>query len=634
MPAHMFDPLVRPADRQRLRPCYSPQVRVLMSFGGRLCRACALSLCVIGTLVVTSASAAGQSHSTRVLLLFDEDKTLPGLSILDRTIRSTLSAGLENNVEFFAESISASQFPEEGHDLVLRDYYAKKYSNRKLDLIIGIMGPAVSFLRRHAEVIAPGVPIVFCGADANDVSGATLPPRMTGLLVQRIFGPTLDLALRLQPETRQVFVVGGTSDFDRHLQASARREFQLFEQRVSINYLTDLSMSDLLRAVSSVPSQSVILYLTLFRDGAGKTFVPHDVASRVSATARAPVYIFVDQYLGLGPVGGYLYSLELHGKTAAEIGLRVLRGESPANIPVRAVTDNQYMFDVRQLGRWKLDSRLLPPGSVIKFHEPGVWDSYRTYIISAVGLLAFQTILIAGLLVQRARRRRAEAQLRTSFQRIREVGGRLLSAQETERTRIARELHDDVSQQLALLKLDLHQLTTMVQGDVDAEAVAGEAAKSADGIATSVRDLSHRLYPAKLRLVGLLVALQGLCRELSHRSPSITFTHENVPATLPPDLTLCLFRIVQESLQNALKHSHAENVSVRLSGNSHSLALTVIDDGVGFDVDDKWGQGLGLISMGERVEAFGGTVNVLSSPHRGTRVEVSVPVEIENDTGA
>ena len=593
-----------------------------------------LFLCLIGTLAAIPAPVAGQGQPRHVLLLFDEDKTLPGLAVLDRTLRATLSDGLGGNVEFFSESLNAAQFPETSHEQLLRDYYATKYGSRKLDLIVGVMGPSVTFLRRHADAFAPGVPVVFCGAYAENLEPANMPVRMTGLVARRVFAPTLDLALRLQPDTRRVFVVGGTSAFDRNLQAAARREFAPFAPRVSFDYLTDLPMDDLVAAVSKVPPQSIILYLTMFRDGAGQTFVPHDVASRISSAARVPVYVFLDQYLGLGPVGGYVYSLELHGKAAAEMGLRVLRGESPATMPIREVSDNQYMFDFRQLDRWKLDPRLLPPGSIIRFRELSVWDRYRAYIISAAALLAVQTLLIAGLYIQGARRRRAEAQLRSSFERIREIGGRLLSAQETERNRIAAELHDDISQQLVLLKLDLNLLTGMVQGQ--AQAVAGEAVGYADGIATGIRDLSHRLYPAKLRLVGLVVALEGLIRELSHRNPgpSISFTHENVPAALPPDLTLCLFRIVQEALQNALKHSQAENVAVHLRGNSHSLTLTVVDDGVGFVVDEVWGYGLGLISMRERVEPIGGRFNVQSSPHGGTRLEANVPLEMTNNTSA
>jgi signal transduction histidine kinase len=591
-----------------------------------------LGLCVIGVMAAAPIPAAGQTPPKRVLLLFDEDRVLPGLSVLDQAIRSTLGAGFPGGVEFYTESMHLAQFPEEQHDVALRDYYLKKYGSRQLDLIVAVMGPAVNFLRQYGDTFAPGVPVVFCGADARDLEGVTLPTHMTGLLVRRVFAPTVDLALRLQPDTQQVFVVGGTSEFDRHLQVSARREFAQFERRVSFTYLTDLPMSDLLAAVSSVPPRSVILYLALFRDGAGQTFVPHDAVSRISAVARAPVYVFVDQYLGLGPVGGYLYSVELHGNASAEVGLRILRGESPSSIPVREMAGNQYMFDARQLDRWRLDTQLLPADSVIRFREPGAWDRYRGYILSGLTLLAIQTALIIGLIVLRRRRRRAESALRASFTRIREMGRRLLTAQETERARIARELHDDVSQHMAILKLDLDQLAGMVQGE--AETVAIGAMRSADEVATSIRNLSHRLHPPTLSLVGLVTALEGLISECSHHGPSIAFIHESVPTRLPPDMALCAFRIVQEALQNALKHSRAQTISVHLSGHANHLVLTVVDDGVGFVVEGERHHGLGLMSMAERVEAMGGNFSIWSTPGRGTRLHISLPVVTEISSGA
>jgi len=206
------------------------------------------------------------------------------------------------------------------------------------------------------------------------------------------------------------------------------------------------------------------------------------------------------------------------------------------------------------------------------------------------------------------------------------MGRQLLTAQETERTRIARELHDDINQQLAVLKLDLHLLAGMVEGD--AGIVTGEAAKYADNISTSIRNLSHQLSPPTLRAVGLVGALEGLVGEFSDHGPRLSFVHESVPANLPPDLALCVFRIVQEALQNALKHSQAKTISVQLRGNAGGLALTVVDDGVGFVVEGVGYQGLGLISMAERVEAMGGRFNVWSSPNRGTRVTASMPLPI------
>ena len=586
-----------------------------------------LALCVLSTLMaphVRAGQASTQAQRKQVLLLFDEDRTLPGLSILEQSIRSTLVAALGDTVEIFTESMHAAQFPEEQHDIVLRDFYQRKYGSRKLDLIIGVMGPTVAFLQQHAETFAPGVPIVFCGADARDLAGITRPAHMTGLLVRRIFAPTLETALRLQPGAQQVFVVAGTSEFDRHLLATARRDFAAFEPRASFTYLTDLPMPELLEAVSRVPPRSIILYVSLFRDGAGQTFVPHDTVARIATTATAPVYVFIDQFLGSGAVGGYVYSVEMHGRASAEVGLRVLRGERPAEIPVREVPGNRYIFDARQLDRWKLDAGLLPDGSQIRFREPGAWERYRSYIIGGVTLVTVQAALIVGLLVHRARRRRAESELRNSFDRIRELGRRLLTAQETERTRIARELHDDISQQLAVLSIDLQYLSGLVDGP--AEAVATGAVKHANDIGRNLRSLSHDLYPTKLRLAGLVASLESLIADLGQHNCVVTFTHEGVPANLPPELTLCVFRIVQEALQNAIKHGHAKAISVTLIGTGGRLDVSVADDGVGFVVDAVGSDGIGLISMKERVEAMDGRFDVVSRPHGGTRVTVSMPV--------
>ena len=339
-----------------------------------------------------------------------------------------------------------------------------------------------------------------------------------------------------------------------------------------------------------------------------------------------------DLYIGTGVVGGVMRRTRETGTRLGDMALRVLAGTRPQDIPIetaRVVT----VIDWRQVQRWGIDPSRLPPGSQIENREPSVWERYRLYIIGAVMALVAQAALIAGLIIQRARRRKAEQQVRqseaallTSYDRIHNLGSRLLKAQEEERSRIARELHDDISQQLAVLTIELKVLRRAAHGHD--ETAAAEAVKRAEEIGTSVHDLSHRLHPARLRVLGLVEALEGLKRELSQPDVTITFTHESVPTTLPPDLSLCLFRIVQEGLHNALKHGKARNVSVDLTGVSDGIALTIVDDGVGFDVDAAWHSGLGLISVNERVEAIGGTFELRSSPGAGARLEVRVPVSI------
>jgi signal transduction histidine kinase len=152
-------------------------------------------------------------------------------------------------------------------------------------------------------------------------------------------------------------------------------------------------------------------------------------------------------------------------------------------------------------------------------------------------------------------------------------------------------------------------------------------------VARSVHDISHRLHPAKLRLIGLVPAINGLFRELSSLDPSIamTFTHEHLP-DISPDLALCMFRIAQEALQNAIKHSHAETIALHLSARPGALAMRIVDDGIGFDVHAVDVQGIGLISIRERLEAFCGALTIESGPRTGTRLEVVVPLDAAHFT--
>src|SRR5437899_2292860 len=244
----------------------------------------------------------------------DEDKEFPGLAVVNGSLREAFRSELGADVEFYSESMNLSQFPETGYDGVFYDHLRRKYAGTALDLIVAVMGPSLDFLLRHGEALFPGIPIVFCGADLSDLEGKTLRANVTGALVKRTFAPTLDIALQLQPDIRSVFVVGGTSSFDRQMQSIARRDFKPFESRVVITYLTTLPMDELLKAVSSLPPNSAVLYLTLFTDGGGLAFVPHEALSLIPAAANAPVYVSLDQYVGRGAVGGHVYSLDAHGR--------------------------------------------------------------------------------------------------------------------------------------------------------------------------------------------------------------------------------------------------------------------------------------------------------------------------------
>jgi PAS domain S-box-containing protein len=210
------------------------------------------------------------------------------------------------------------------------------------------------------------------------------------------------------------------------------------------------------------------------------------------------------------------------------------------------------------------------------------------------------------------------------------MNGRLIEAQESERARIARELHDDIGQRLALLVMSLEQAKGLLPDSSHAEAVGFlDALQTQTGeIIADVQALAHELHPPRLLHLGLVAAMRGLCEELSGQTGAeIDFRDEKVPGGLPPDLSLCFFRVLQEALHNAVRHSRAGHFGVHLRGTGDALDLTVRDEGVGFDVDAaKEGLGLGLASMKERLKLVSGELFIESHATGGTTVVARAPV--------
>jgi PAS domain S-box-containing protein len=218
-------------------------------------------------------------------------------------------------------------------------------------------------------------------------------------------------------------------------------------------------------------------------------------------------------------------------------------------------------------------------------------------------------------------------------QALENVSGRLIEAQEKERTRIARDLHDDICQRLVLLAMELEQAknapnpsTATTTNNLD------EIRHHCCEIAGDVQSLSHRLHSSKLEYLGVTAAIRGFCKEFSKQhAVDVEFTDTDVPRDLSKDASLCLFRVAQEALHNAVKYSRVSRFTVELSANSAEVQLQVSDSGAGFDVDEaKKNRGLGLVSMQERVHLVGGTFSIDSRPGKGTTILAAVPLTSGN----
>jgi signal transduction histidine kinase len=205
---------------------------------------------------------------------------------------------------------------------------------------------------------------------------------------------------------------------------------------------------------------------------------------------------------------------------------------------------------------------------------------------------------------------------------------KLIESQEQERVRIGRELHDDIGQRLALLAVEIQQLHQDSFTLPEVLSRMGELQKQTTEIATDVQSLSHELHTSKLEYLGLAVAMRSFCREFGeHHKVEIDFQSHDLASPVPPDISLCLYRVLQEALHNSAKHSGGGHLEVQLWGTSDQIYLTVRDSGLGFDREAaKESRGLGLISMQERVKLVNGTLSIESQPKRGTTICARVPL--------
>ncbi len=466
-------------------------------------------------------------------------------------------------------------------------------------------------------------------------SPAARSPGVTGLTNDGVFSDTLDLALKLHPSVREVLVVArsrNVAGYDRRVRSALER----FARRVSLTYVPQQSLSGLLAAVRAAPSNSLILFGRFIPDGSGSNMHSGEVLRRMAEVSTVPIYATSDLYVGTGIVGGMTQSSRSTGRRLGAIVRQILDGVPPDRIPIESLP-LEPTFDWRQLQRWKIDTASLPPGSDVRFRALTIWEEYRSYIVGTLAVVIVQAVLITGLLTQRARRRRAEqtirareATLRESYERIRQMAGRLINAQEAARAGVAQDLHDDVCQQLVFVSMGVSTLKSSSGELQDGKTQEALTTLEADTqkVFEGLRRLSHDLHPATLRLLGLTAALRTHCVETAkHHGVDVAFKADAVPAGVHKDVAVCFFRIAQEALRNGIAHGGARRLSVSLAGAGEHLDLVVTDDGAGFDVASAYrdGGGLGLVTMSERARVVGATVDISSQPARGTTVRVRGP---------
>jgi signal transduction histidine kinase/ABC-type uncharacterized transport system substrate-binding protein len=871
-------------------------------------------------------SAAELKETRRVLVFSDFDSSSPAVALILQEIHRTLEQKAPYQIDFYSEFLQTDLFPNEIYQKNFHDWLVAKYRESQPDVIIAVGPTPLKFLADSHGSLFREVPIVFCGTTEEQADSPELDSQFTGVWSNLEPQKTLEAALHLQPSTQHVFVVSGSSPYDKQWETIVKENLRTAENGPEITYLRDMEMGTLLERLKTLPKNSIVLYATITQDAAGRHFVNSDQSlPMVAEVANSPVYVMSDGLLGRGTVGGYVVNHAAQGQAVAESTIKILNGARPEEIPtVKGV--NSYMFDWRALHRWRLDDSMLPRRSTVLYREPSVWQHYTrqimlsllfftlllfltaflveqrrrrwieenfnqearferliselsTYFIDlpadqiqvgidqalrklidylrvdrasifeftsnktelqltnscaatssmsappparyptsnipwyatqllnnqavvvtnlnelpetadpdraflrgrgvqsnvavpleaggdVLGCLSFVTVYEQRLWPERlvdqlrligqifanalSRKRSDEARLGsetlksailsslnngvavlnqqgqivsvnrrwTEFARKiasevdlgvganylevcgriaggnpvvaeglagieavlhgeqqfemeapyhsserqewfslsvsplrtseggavvtytditlrkraereqEELSGRLINAQEQERSRLARELHDDFNQRLAILAIDLERAAQLIHSSPSkASERLLELWNRASEIGADLHSLSHSLHSSTLESLGLVLGVSAFCAEFAEQQGiQVDFAHEDIPRSIPPDVALCLFRIVQEGLRNVKKHSGSSRAEVRLKGVVGEIHLSVFDSGAGFEQFRPFRMGLGIRSMEERLRLINGRLEIQSRPGAGTRIQVSVPL--------
>jgi signal transduction histidine kinase len=593
---------------------------------------CAAALFVL----LTAGSRPVEAQARHILVLQSFDRGNLTLDSFTGDFRVDVERRSRVPVTFTQAVVNLSGFDVSPEKLVV-DYLLSLFAQRsRPDLVVTIGGPAAVFARKYRQQLFPASPLLFAAVDQRFVQRGSLADNETMIAAANDMAAVVDDILQLFPDTSNVFVVLGSGPHGRFWRRELDRDLERFRGRVTFTWSDELTLTGLLNRVATLPPRSAVYFLSFGTDTLVGAYAEDRVLADIHAAANAPLFGVLNAEMGHGIIGGTLMDMHEVSRQTADVALRVLNGELPADIDTPAQKPGPRVFDWRELRRWHVSDSRLPAGSVVLFRQPGVWERFKWLIIAGASALIAQALLIGGLLVHRAKRRRAEQSLRENVADLKAARGalsnlsrQLMKAQEQERSRLARELHDDLSQKMSFLAMDLARLRdTLPEDDAEARTQVRGLQDAVRTLGRDVQGISHRLHSSRLDYLGLSEASGRLCREMATRHGlDIEYAHDQVPAELGDGVAISLFRVLQEALSNSVKHSGAHRCAVTLRGTDGMLKLDVVDDGRGFDAAAaRRGNGLGLISMQERLSLVDGAIVVESRPGAGTAIRATVPL--------
>jgi signal transduction histidine kinase len=525
------------------------------------------------------------------------------------------------------------------------DYIRSIYAGRPApDLIVTIAGPASVFARKYRKQLFPEVPLIFAASDVLFLGDAPLADNETAVSVINDYPRLIDNILQLLPETRQVFMVTGAGTIGQFWNEELAKEFKRFAGRLTFIESADLTLADILRRSASLPGHSAVVYLAMGSDAQGGSYPDERVLADLHTTANAPMFGAQSSLLGYGIVGGSMLNLDDLSIKIVDASIKILNGESPGRIKVPPQTPGHPIFDWRELQRWRIPESRLPANSVVLFRAPSPWQEYRGAVLTALGVMAVQFLLIFGLLYERRARHRAEFESRKNLALAADASRRATMSALT--NSIAHEL----GQPLGSMIQNAHALQLMVTANRASSDTIDEvlteirtqglhATQIIDRQRTMLR--SHQLDKKPTDLHDVIKeSLALVAHDMRARQVEATVSLSPEPPMVSGDQVL-LQQVLVNLMMNAMdamSETPPDRRSLKVSTEVRGadVDVSVRDTGTGLrpDVDGQLftpfvttkshGMGIGLTIVQTIVAAHGGAINAHNNPDGGATFTVTL----------
>jgi signal transduction histidine kinase len=591
------------------------------------------------------AESAAESQPARAVLFLDQSELRgPFYYELFRAFRDRVAADSQSHVTIYTENLDLSRFGGASHEEGLREYLRGKYRDRPIGVIVATGTATLELVQRWRAELWPGIPVVFGLIDENDLARMKPLPDVTGSTVNLRLADAIRAARAVVPDLNGIVFVG--DDWNRQVVFRHwKEEMRTATAGLQVTELIGLPMNELRQKVASLPDRSAIIYSSVYSDKEGGFYPPAVALRFISKSANRPIVVASEAFLESGGIGGFVLQPGVIGADAAARAIRIIDGEAVSNIPITPTNAVKPVFNWPQMQRWHVSEAALPPGSEIRFREPGFWQQYRWQSILVLAVLLTQAGLISILLHERRRRGDAEQDARRRLSELAHVHRQSIAGELS--SSIAHELNQPLGSILTNAETaefildsanpDLAEVREILadirHDDLRASQIIGHMRSLLKRTPFELKDVDlNDVMREAFDLMSAQAAMRNVALYLNAAPGRLRVSGDSI------QLQQVILNLMVNAIDAMTEIPFGRTVIGRTEADGGSALLSISDSGPGIPSENpngifdpffstkEQGMGIGLSIARTIVQAHKGRISVENQPKGGAIFSISLPL--------